>query len=203
MESKWPLSFRVSACLYYLRRLVLSVVDGANPAFPPLASESASLESGLFGAWSDRWLRGQRYHEEMRQSLLAGMEPLSEEHREERDEVQRVCRGGLAAAALRAVAECETSAHEPRWQRGLVPLIERFRLLQSQARAVDPLATHDVPPPSSGLDAVVDAQHRAIASMLLANYAEWVLAAVIGDGPLVWFMDACMDTRATETPAEL
>jgi hypothetical protein len=195
MESEWSLSQRVSACLYYVRRLVLGVVYSGETGLQRSEGHKAeTFKNKLFRKWTERWLK-QRYHDDIRTTLSQAMDPLSDGDRSDHGALSEACRDGLVASSFRAVSQWQTSEHESRWLRGLTPIIAKFAHLQSKARAVDPFdqTVEDAADASSRVDSIIREQHVAIASLLLSNYIEWLLFALIGDRALVWFMDECLN----------
>lgn len=209
MESAWSLPRRVTACLYYLRRLVNGVLHSSEDGLQhSLGRRSERLKTRIFEKWFQRWLIQQRYHRKIRQQLLQTIHTLdSDEETQQRTMViEQVCRHGLYETMYGAVEEWEIEEEEEsRWKRGMIPIIQLFKKIQIQTRPIDKIRQQkhkqQQQQQQSHVGDVDDSitfelessrQSDSITSLLLANYVEWLLFAVLGERALVEFIDVCL-----------
>ena len=206
LESHWSLQDRVSSSLYYIRRLVIEVMlkseliggehNEQNADEAGASTDAADLQSRWFLGWMARWMKLQRFHEPLLGEMLERMQPLAPEDEQDRAAVRESCSGGLVAASRRAIRQWQTPDHEARWTRGLTPLIKQFEHIRSVSKPVHPTrafpATSAFDLESSAEDRSITSQSASIASLLLANYVEWLLFAMLGDRVMLWFIDSCV-----------
>ena len=178
LESDWPLADRVSATLYYLRRVILATVCGRG-LMSSEGNRTERLRSKLVRQWMQRWIIEARYH-------TTTVKELARNSGEDSAKIRQQCGELFAPHSLALLSRWQTAEHEPRWQRGLVPLAAEFDRLHALAQRIVP---SDAPAwlHSEGDPRLLD-QQDAIRSLLLANYAEWLIVALVGDKELVRMM---------------
>jgi len=194
LETDWAVGERVTALVYYLRRMVSAVtVQGQQPK----DADRDDAEEAKTRAWlnfADRWLVRQRFHEPLLAEMLARVEqaPLTPAETVLRDAIQTECASFSAAGVVRrSVEHWQTEEHESRWRRGIDPVLSVFERIRSAARPVDSSAGASAA--FSHADAFSVNDHSdAIVSLLLANYVEWVSYALLGDKALLWFAHLCL-----------
>jgi hypothetical protein len=128
---------------------------------------------------------------------------------------------GAEGAAQSAVEQWQTEEHEARWVRGITPTVKLFEQMREATRPVDPTRTQTedgddddgasritADANASSMDPSVADQSDAIVSLLLANYVEWSLMAVLGGGTngdartMIDFVQCCFRSAELEGEEE-
>jgi hypothetical protein len=193
LEADWSFEDRVLSTMYYLRRLTVGVLyQGETTLQLSHGRKAEQLKTKMFAKYVNEWLRGQRFHDGIMTILKQHMLPFSpSESSDFTSLTSRTCLGGIHPTSLRAAERFQTPEHEvSRWKRGLEPAIDAFEKIREVAKVRDPTgasaATDD-----SAADPI-SSQHEAILSILLTNYVEWILWAMLGDKGMVWFIEHCL-----------
>jgi hypothetical protein len=232
LESDWTSRARVSALLYYLRRLILSVTQqGESGLQRSRGAKAERVKTALWLQWTTRWMRAQRFHQPLLDDLIrraaavrAPVENAETDALSLRDAIRTGCMDGAEEAARHAVEQWQTEEHEARWLRGITPTVQLFERMREAARPVDPTrsqtadgddddgasaasrSTADAD--ASSMDPSVADQSDAIVSLLLANYVEWTLMAVLGGGvngdarTMLEFVQCCFRSAEMEGEEE-
>ena len=199
LESDSTARARVSALLYYLRRLILAVTQqGERGLQRSRGTKAERLKTALWLQWTTRWIMQQRFHRPLLDDLIRRAEraPVADAETDAvRDAIRIGCMDGAEEAARSAVEQWQTEEHEARWVRGITPTVQLFERIREATRPVDPTRSHTedggdddgasrsaADADASSMDPSVVDQSDAIVSLLLANYVEWAMMAVLGGG---------------------
>jgi hypothetical protein len=204
LESEWTERARVSALLYYLRRLILAVSQqGESGLQRSRGTKAERVKTALWLQWTTRWITAQRFHRPLVDQLIRRAEraPRTEQQNAFWEAILFDCCmpvDGAEGAAQYAVEQWQTEEHQARWLRGITPTVQLFERIREAARPVDLTRSHTtdgdddagasaasrstVDADASSMDPSVADQSDAIVSLLLANYVEWAMMAVLGGG---------------------